>query len=1138
MTHFRFLLRNLRHYWRTGLAVILGVAVATAVLVGSLAMGDSITGSLRAQALDRLGEIDYVVTPPHFFPDDLGDRLQAQEKTFVRRQSTVSLLRGAVRHASTDAVLPQVNLVGVDKEFWSLYPLNTPAEFPVGRRVAINRALADDLGVTLGDSLLITLERPGAVPSMSLFARRSRSDAFRLLRVQVYAILPHRGPGGFTLDGGTATPRTVFLDREWMMGRLEKRGLANTLLVQVSKHAEQFGVIAGSSRSHNEQSNLLKRVSAAMTLADYGLSLRADTQRRALVVQSDRLVIPTAQLATLHTLGNTLEVRPHAQSMYLAHAIRGKASTYYALLAGVDGRRHYHFAAGGGELTGDGIWLNTWAAQDLGAKVGEKVTVDYLVPSWDGEYRTNSRPFTVRGIVEICWPALDRSMVPPMEGITDADRIDEWAPPFPVDMSQVTDRDEQYWERYRTTPKAFISLDAAKALWASGPEGDRADWVTSVRIEPAAGESITRVKTAVADYLLSRASPTDTGMVFRPVRLQALAAAKGSTDFGQLFLAMSFFLVLAGAGLAAMLMRLNVERRAAEAGVLRAVGWGEAAVRRLLLHEGIALTVIGMLIGLPLGILYAWALVFALATWWAGAITGASVALYLSPLSLGIGTITGLLVGLLAVAWGVKSLTRRGVLDLLAGWQSIAVLPEATKPAGTLLLWALVLLPVCLSFAGAYIPTALIYFLIAAAVLALGLVLCGRFLRQAFTRRGVLTPWHLAVRTAAASRGRSLLVIGLLACAAFIVVTVAANTRDFNKADWRDRRSGTGGFALQATSSLPVYYDFGSSSGRAQLGFPPQDEALFTGVTVVPFLASPGEDISCLNLARPQAPRVLGVPPAFIARGGFTVLTKTKTDKPWQLLERAPAEMLLPAFGDADSVMWSLHSGLGRKYSYKPRFSNDNFNRYPVHFTDLRFTGLVKSSIFASELLVSEANFRSLFPGVGAPRYFLIETPRGRERAVAEALRRNLGELGLQVRETREVLNGYTRVQNTYLAMFLALGGLGMLLGTAGLAVVLLRNIAERRGEFALMLATGIPPRMLAQILILEHAALLAAGLLCGTVAALIAVIPQLAAVESQVNWLPVGLLLAGLFAVGLLTTTLAARTATGGHLLSALRGE
>ena len=71
MTRRRFVLRALRHYWRTNLAVVAGIATAVAVLGGALIVGDSVRGTLRDLALDRLGATDLVVTSPHFFRETL-----------------------------------------------------------------------------------------------------------------------------------------------------------------------------------------------------------------------------------------------------------------------------------------------------------------------------------------------------------------------------------------------------------------------------------------------------------------------------------------------------------------------------------------------------------------------------------------------------------------------------------------------------------------------------------------------------------------------------------------------------------------------------------------------------------------------------------------------------------------------------------------------------------------------------------------------------------------------------------------------------------------------------------------------------------------------------------------------------------
>ena len=77
-------------------------------------------------------------------------------------------------------------------------------------------------------------------------------------------------------------------------------------------------------------------------------------------------------------------------------------------------------------------------------------------------------------------------------------------------------------------------------------------------------------------------------------------------------------------------------------------------------------------------------------------------------------------------------------------------------------------------------------------------------------------------------------------------------------------------------------------------------------------------------------------------------------------------------------------------------------------------------------------------------------------------LEETLSDYGFDAASTAERLASYHRVENTYLSTFQMLGGLGMLLGTLGLAAVLLRNVFERRRELALLRAVGYGPRQFA----------------------------------------------------------------------------
>ena len=121
----------------------------------------------------------------------------------------------------------------------------------------------------------------------------------------------------------------------------------------------------------------------------------------------------------------------------------------------------------------------------------------------------------------------------------------------------------------------------------------------------------------------------------------------------------------------------------------------------------------------------------------------------------------------------------------------------------------------------------------------------------------------------------------------------------------------------------------------------------------------------------------------------------------------------------------------------------------------LRIVGLLRESLFQSEVLVSEASFLKLDPGQQGYSFFLIRCAAEDEEAVRRALARSLASQGGQVTPAFQRVELFLEVQNTYLATFQALGGLGLLLGAVGLAIVLVRGVWERRAELALLRALG-----------------------------------------------------------------------------------
>src|SRR5436309_3785155 len=95
--------------------------------------------------------------------------------------------------------------------------------------------------------------------------------------------------------------------------------------------------------------------------------------------------------------------------------------------------------------------------------------------------------------------------------------------------------------------------------------------------------------------------PLARSFAVKDVRTESLQASRGATDFGEYFVYFSFFLVVSALMLAALFFKLSVEQRAREVGLLRAVGFKPAAVRRILMSEGLVLSAAGAAAGMQIG---------------------------------------------------------------------------------------------------------------------------------------------------------------------------------------------------------------------------------------------------------------------------------------------------------------------------------------------------------------------------------------------------------------------------------------------------------------------------------------------------------------------------------------------------------
>jgi putative ABC transport system permease protein len=1178
MSALRLIIASLLYHWRTNLAVACGVAAGTAVLSGALLVGDSMRGSLRDLTLRRLGRIDEVLLSERFFRQKLADELAEQPEFKKRFAAAVPAI---ILRASLENTDPKdkrranrVNLIGCDARLWQLDG-GQPAELS-RNQIVLNRPLADRLGVEqAGQDVILHLPDLGTIPGDSPLGKKS--DTVERPRLTVAAIFPAEGLGRFSLQPNQQVPLNACLSTAGLQGRLNRPERVNAILV-----AALDGGAAGGpddrdalEENHSRLQQLLRP-----TPADYGIRIEeeqpdpADSPRnefRYINITSDRMLLePAVEAAIRRTLteggatfqpvltylANAIDTQRHATPVQQQDD-DGKIVPYSTITA-ID---FAQAAPLGPFLTPEGdpiepldgedgnsiVLNNSKATEGLGVKPGDRIYVTYFRPeSTHGQAEERTQEFTLAAIVDLSGAARDRALTPVVPGLTDKQSIDSWQVPFsPFRKGLIRTKDEDYFREYGLTPKAFVSLATGQQLW-----GSRFGRTTAFRVKP---DQHTTVE-SLTERLQRELLPAKLSFVFQPVKLQGLEASAGTTPFNVLFLSFSFFIIAAAVMLVALLFRLGIDQRAAQLGILAAVGFTRRRIALLLCGEGLVVATLGSLLGVPAGVGYAALMVLGLRTWWVKAVVTPFLQLHLTspghpvPWSLLIGFASGVSVALLAIVWAVWRSRHVAARRLLAGQMTDAAPWVAGRPrhAGKLA-WAMLLAAVVLGLlasqlgeemqAGAFFGAGTLV-LIAALTIVWVRLQGGTTGTAVRAGRGNLL--RMAVRNAARNPGRSTLTIGLVAAACFLIVALSAFRLD-PSGQTPKLASGTGGFALVAESDQPVYHDLNTPAGRAELGFSAQDEELLARTTTIALRVKPGDDASCLNLYRPQQPRVLGVPKPMIDRGGFlfaasAAATPPERENPWLLLQQdlgtdTDGVPLVPVILENSTATYSLHlsGGVGQTYQI-----TDELGRT----VRLKIVGLLGASIFQGDLLIGETAFLRHFPDTSGYRFFLTTAPPELTGRVQVALESTLGDCGFSAQQSGQRLAGFLVVQNTYLSTFQNLGGLGLLLGTFGLAVVQLRNVLERRRELALLRAAGFRRRTLAEMVMLENGALLCSGLGCGLLAALVAVLPHLLFGRASIPWLSLAGTLALVLAVGLIAGLAAVRVTLTAPLLASLREE
>jgi ABC-type lipoprotein release transport system permease subunit len=1195
MTPRRLLLRNLRYFAASNIAVSMGVAVACAVLTGALLVGNAQRGSLRQRAALQQAGVEAALLRPRFFqatPDPQRDSFQ------VGLYLTGSCLAGADLGARRANQV--VFLAGIDPGMF----LNVSG---LPSLPAMPRSLAEHLGLRVGDVFTAKMAVPATIPSESLLGTRDIEKNTLELTLQLASILDDETPvSQWRLQPGFGAPRNVYLPEDVL-----RRELAP--FVSHLRSTERNSRFLGHNLiiAHGEAKALTESIRQRLSLNDFDLRWgthpyfdAADlrTARKTLsLAEGRRRFVPEVAVAidanhnqrlepdeirdwyrqhgyvSLESetgilsaeivdvalrVAKELDVPASATLVYVANEIRsGEQSIPYSLIAAVDPELPAPLGPfllpDQAKLADNEILLTAWPESPLRQlPIGSTIEVRYFRPELvDGRFVEQTARFRLAGYLPLTGAVLDPQLAPAFPGVTDRLNVRDWQPPFPYDNTRMQPRDEHYWQQYRTIPKAFITRSAGQKLWAS-----RYGNATSVRLAVRNLDSVDDLKWEFERRFTRAMGQSPNWFVFDDLNARFREASVGGQDFGLLFLGFSMYLVISGILLVAMLSQLNVERRAGEIGLLQSIGWPLRVIRSVLLMEGLLIAVGGATFGLLAAILYAASMIHWLQQIWPDEQARSALTLHLTLTSPTVGFFATVIVGLATIHWATTHLARQATVRLLVGHietEEFSSRPDRWRSYGWLIALALLgsgLLPLGLGRsvrdpmvrAGFFFVGGLIWLL---ALLWLFWLWLNNDKPAARLGQGWWAIARLGIRNARRHRHRSQLVCGLLAVATFLLVAVESfrrqPDRDFSAID-----GGSGGFSLIIETALPVIRDWQRGDApeildHLQQAFQRQSgqgnpaerlaaaKPLLERTTIVSLRRSSGEDASCMNLYQARQPRMLGVPDALIQRGGFKFIQSLAVTPE----ERANPWLLLHTRRDAQvvPVIGEQNTVLWMlKKGLGDEWEMNAENGQPVR---LRLVAVLKDSPFQSELVTSSADFHQLFPGTEGFRYHLVSCPPDALHVVAELLRQGLSPYEPEITRTDERVAAYMTVENTYLTTFQMLSGIGFVLGAFGLAVVVLRGIWERRAELALLRAVGYRQSRLGFLVLIENVWLFACGLTVGTLAAAVSVVPH-TLLGGAIPWERLVLILGIVCLTGAISGWWTIRIALRRPLIPALRND
>lgn len=1073
--------KTLVYYRKSLLYQIFIITLLAAVITGSLLTGWSVRTSLKKSSAERLGNTGIILSSGiRYFDSDLGQRMFENEGI---KSVGILEMKGYCQDLNSQKGAFNANIYATDSSFFQFNGCE-PVSLKQGE-VAINRRLADYLDVKTGDELIIRFRKISDIPADAPFA--PEQDEKTSVVMKIGSVLDTSHGGNFSLAISQIVPMNIFMNLSDINPGHQNMPGINRLLIDKTANI-----------SISQFKSLVKK---NLKLSDIGLKLREVSKTGSIELISDRVFIDKY---LIEEAGNT-DLHSAPLITYLGNRfISESGSTPYSFISAIPESIYPEIAGG------DTIIINRWMSEDIKAGNGDSILVYWYSPDSLNKLKENKHRFIIGKVVVIKGIWSDSLLMPEFPGISGSESCSSWDAGIPIKTNEIRDKDEDYWNRYKGTPKAFISYKTGSELWGNnfGP-------ATSIRFP----ENITREE--IVSKLSGRLDPELSGFTVTDIASDSVTAAQESVDFGTLFISLGFFLIVAAIVLLSFAMSSYFDSKRGQIFTWFALGFNNRLIKKLLLFESALTGAAGCLAGAFAGIFVNMAITGALNSVWSGAVQTNTLRAFsdIRPIITGfaITFVITLIFIIIKIRSHLKKLNNQNKEDF-----------AFPSPKLNLIVTSSLILLTAATLAAAFIfkEYDLALYFVAGTLLLASLIMGWRqYLIKPVTGISAKNLTHLYY-----SLNPSVAVSPVLFIAAgiFAVFIVGANRTNVD-IKISERSSGTGGYTIWCENTIPVMEDLNSPTGRASFGL--EDDSL-TDLRFVMMKRSEGNDASCLNLNHITSPPLIGVDPSeFINNNSFSFakqLEMSDSESPWSFLTKDAGVSSVYGIADQTVLEWGLKLSIGdtiilRSESGKP--------------LNIIIAAGLKSSIFQGYILIGSEYFSKYFPSVSGSSLMLAGSDQGKSEQYKTLLDERLSNYGVHLEDTNSRLNSFNEVTNTYLSVFGIFGAFGMVTGIAGLGFVLLRTYNQRKKEFALMLATGFSFQQIKKIILKEQVLILLAGVSTGIVSAVIATLPSLLN-NQNMEWQILLIMVAAILLVGFTVLILSVRSISGESLVVALKKE